>query len=178
MNIYVKVYLFKEVQRIIASDDTNYVDIVDNQIMLKYPHFLKELYALKIEAKFLEVSGSHSRIVKFKDKNTCNLLLSFARNSSLRRYFQHASPTIQERFKWSKQATEALIHIHEKYIIYCDINFNNLLLDECFDIKFCDFQNRFLISDGRVSVDGGASENIKSRMPRSDYSQDSDVDSN
>lgn len=170
MEIHVQPYFPEGVLRIIASGGTNYVGLVDENTVLKYPHFAEDLDALEIEAKLLKASGSHPRIVEFKGKNTNGLLLGFARNGSLGRYLQHFNPTIQDRLKWSKQATEALTHLHGKRIIHCDINLNNLLLDECLDVKLCDFQGRLLTSDGRVVVDGGASENVKSRMPRPDYS--------
>lgn len=169
MEIHVQPYYPKGVRQIIASGGTNYVGLVDEYTVLKYPHFSGELDALEIEARLLEASGSHPRIVEFKGRNTSGLLLGFARNGSLGRYLQNFSPTIQDRLKWSKQATEALIHLHEKHIIHCDINVNNLLLDEHLNVKLCDFQGRLLNSDGCVILDGGALENAKSRMPRPDH---------
>lgn len=169
MEIHVLPYFPEGVRQIIASGGTNYVGLVDEHTVLKYPHFPGELVALEIEAKILEAAGYHPRVVEFKGKNANGLLLGFARNGSLNRYLQHASPPIQQKLKWSKQAAEALTHVHEKHIIHCDINVNNLLLDECFNIKLCDFQGRLLSSDGSIAIDGGASENVKSRMPRPDY---------
>jgi serine/threonine protein kinase len=51
---------------------------------------------------------------------------------------------------------------------HCDINANNLLLDENLDMKFADFQGRYLSPDGTILLDGLSSENVKSSMPRSD----------
>ncbi|KAK0109248.1 hypothetical protein ONS96_003070 [Cadophora gregata f. sp. sojae] len=73
-----------------------------------------------------------------------------------------------QKLSWSLQAAEGIAHIHSSSVLHCDINVNNLLLDNALNIKVADFQGRYLAPGGRVLLDGRSSENVKSSMPRSD----------
>lgn len=145
-----------------------YVGLVADHTVLKYPHFPGQLDTLNIEAEILQALESHPRVVEFKGRSASGILLGFARNGSIASYLRHTKPTIQERLNWSRQAAAALVYLHRKRFIHCDINVNNLLLDEELSFKLCDFQGRLLPTNGNIVFKGGASENIKSFMPRSD----------
>jgi serine/threonine protein kinase len=79
----------------------------------------------------------------------------------------NVSPTTSQRLKWAQQAAEGMAYIHRLGVLHCDTNANNLL-DEDLDIKFADFQRRYLSLDGTILLNGLSSENVKSSMPRSD----------
>ena len=61
-----------------------------------------------------------------------------------------------------------MTYIHNSGILHRDTNLNNLLLDEELNIKFADFQGRYLSPEGDIILDGFSSENVESFMPRSD----------
>jgi Protein tyrosine and serine/threonine kinase len=83
-------------------------------------------------------------------------------------YLRVHNPHTLLRPKWSQQAAEETAYVHTRAVLHCDINVNNLLLDENLNIKLVDFQGRYLAPDGTVLLDGRSSENVKSPMPRSD----------
>ena len=95
-------------------------------------------------------------------------MLDYAPHGSVANYVEDNTITELQRLKWSRQSTEAVVVIHEKGVIHCDIKTQNLLLDENLDIKLCDFQGRLIGPDGQV-LDGRSCENPKSFMPREDY---------
>jgi serine/threonine protein kinase len=61
-----------------------------------------------------------------------------------------------------------MAYIHKLGVLHRDTNANNLLLDKNLNIKFADFQGRYLSPDGTILLDGLSSENVKSFMPRPD----------
>jgi serine/threonine protein kinase len=96
--------------------------------------------------------------------------LEYAINRSVAWYLKQAnvSPTTSQRLKWAQQAAEGMAYIHKMGVLYCDTNANNLLLDKTLNIKFADFQGRYMSPDSTVILDGLSSENVKPSMPRSD----------
>lgn len=158
------------VKRSVGSAGGSYIGLIDDHTVLKYP--LREedkLDRLDIEAQILEAAGSNLRIIEFKGKHPNGLLLGYACNGSVREYLQHASPTNQERLKWSKQAAEAVAYIHKKRILHCHLTADCLLLDENLDIKLCSLGGKLLTPDGRIVIEGDTWIFAKESMPRDDY---------
>lgn len=52
------------------------------------------------------------------------------------------------RLKWCRQAAEALVVLHLKGIIHCNLHTNNLLLDDNLNALLSDFQGTFKDFDG------------------------------
>lgn len=69
------------------------------------------------------------------------------------------SPQIQD--KWIPQAAEALVFIHSKDFIHCDIHPRNFLLDSELDVQLRDFAGSLF-----TSLDGKAMESTKFFLPR------------
>lgn len=149
----------------------SFIGIVDDTTILKYPKSPGDKTALAIldlEAQILTTIGSHKHIIGYKGQREDGLLLERAQHGSIAQFLKQHKPTWQQRLAWARQATEAIAVIHRAGIIHCDINVNNLLLDDSLTVKLCDFQGRLLRPDGSVDKDGLARENIKSFMPRAD----------
>ncbi|KAL8798545.1 MAG: hypothetical protein Q9182_006578 [Xanthomendoza sp. 2 TL-2023] len=120
---------------------------------LQRPHLFEALEILDLEARILTTIGPHKHIIGYKGPREDGLLLERAQRGTL-------APFLEEQ---SNKATEACVGV-----IQCDINVNNLLLDDDLAVKLCDFQELLLRPDGSVEKDGLARENIKSSMPRAD----------
>ncbi|MCJ1257736.1 hypothetical protein MMC24_005562 [Lignoscripta atroalba] len=162
-------YLPPGVQKILSTGSMNFIGFLDDNTVLKYPHEAEQGQAsLGVEAAILKVLGSHPRIVKLKGEEKSGLRLELVPHGRLDEYLKNAASPIsrRDRLKWCRQAAEATAYIHQNGVIHCDIRLGNLLLDENFDIKMCDFQGIYRAPDGMV-LDGGAGENTKSSLPRS-----------
>ena len=149
----------------------SFIGTVDETTILKYPKTPGDKTALSnidLEAQILTTIGPHKHIIGFKGQREDGLLLERAPRGSIVHFLKDYTPTWQQRLSWARQATEAVAVIHRAGVIHCDINVNNLLLDDHLTIKLCDFQGRLLRLDGSVDKDGLARENIKSFMPRAD----------
>lgn len=178
------------VKSVIASGGSNFIGLVDENTVLKYPNLpsgeslgldfenekvyriLRQEHqlGLNVEEQILEILGQHHRIISFKGKHEDGLLLEYMPNGSVADYLYNANPrpSIKERLKWALQAAEAVAYIHTKGVLHCDVGVGNLLLDKDLNIKLCDFQGKILHPDGTVRLDGESAEDTKSSMPRSD----------
>jgi len=74
---------------------------------------------------------------------------------------KHDSVSIQLRLKRITQTAEALVFLHSKNVIHCDIHPNNILVDEHLNVRLCDFAGS-LFGD----LDGGALESTRFFLPR------------
>ena len=149
----------------------SFIGTMDETTILKYPKTPGDKMALTIldlEAQILTTIGSHKHIIGYKGQREDGLLLERARRGSIAQFLKDYTPTWQQRFAWARQATAAVAVTHRAGVIHCDVNVNNLLLDDNLTVKLCDFQGRLLRADGSVDRDGLARENIKSFMPRAD----------
>ena len=169
--IYRPFYKPEGVTEFLGLGADSFIGIVDETTILKYPKTPGDttaLATLDIEAQILMSIGSHKYIIGYKGKREDGLLLERAQHGSIAQFFKTHKPTLQQRLTWARQATEAIAVTHRAGVIHCDINFNNLLLDDNLTVKLCDFQGLLLRPDGSVDKDGLARENIKSFMPRAD----------
>jgi len=174
MEIEIIRYYAPGVTAIIASSFSYFLGRIDDNTVLKYPHEenpdIDTQARLTIEAQIYKILGDHDRIVKFKGGDGRGICLEYAINGSVAQYLNqtNVTPTTSQRFKWAQQAAEGMAYIHKMGVLHCDTNSNNLLLDKNLNIKFADFQGRYLSSDGTIILNGLSSENVKSFMPRSD----------
>jgi serine/threonine protein kinase len=159
---------------ILATSFDYCIGRIDHETVLKYLHKkqspdIEAQENLAIEAQIYTILGRHDRIIKFKGGNALQgLRLEYATNGSVAQYLKLHDPSIVQKLRWSQQAAEGTAYIHALNVLHCDLNVNNLLLDNDLDIKLADFQGRYLALDGSVLLDGRSSENVKSSMPRSD----------
>lgn len=157
------------VKRFLGLGGNCFVGLVDENTVLKYVRVPNDGVAkasLDAEARIYEAIGTHQRIIKFKGRQDNGILLEYAPGGSLSEYLLQNNPSIQQRVKWVRQVCEAITVIHDKDVIHCDLKANNLLLDASMNVKLCDFQGRLFGLSGKLEQDGGASENSKSFMPR------------
>ena len=180
----------KGVKYLLAAGASNYVAIVDEDTVLKYPlvppdeddvytakgwtyrrNFRERaVKGLDVEGRILRILGHHPRIVRLKQKHEAGILLEHMPNGSVGKYLRGVAPTtpLAQRLKWAWQAAQGLAYIHRKNVLHCDISVGNLLLDADLNIKLSDFQGRLLSPLGTVILDGGAIESTLSSMPRPD----------
>ena len=166
---YVEVhrYLPPGVRRIIAAGGRSWIGQVDETKVLKYPWFPKGMAGIQIESKMFDVLGSHPRVIQSKGMTKDGLLLEFAQNGDLNGYLvAHPEVSLQRRLAWCIQAAEAVVHIHSKRVLHCDIRHGNFLLDSNLDLKLADFQGQHFSHDGRVILDGLSLESTKAYLPR------------
>ncbi|KAL9033168.1 MAG: hypothetical protein Q9180_006094 [Flavoplaca navasiana] len=170
-DIYRPFYKPEGVTEFLGLGSDSFIGAVGETTVLKYPKTPGDKTALAIldlEAQILTTIGPHKHIVGYRGQREDGLLLERALRGSIAQFLKDYTPTWQQRLAWARQATEAVAVTHRAGVIHCDVNVNNLLLDNDLMVKLCDFQGRLLRPDGSVDKDGLARENIKSFMPRAD----------
>lgn len=160
------------VSEIVGFSFEYFVGLLGDDSVLKYPHMDKDQDAygrLSVEAKFygvLQPDGKHhDRIVEFKGFDNRGICLEYAPNGTISKFLANM-PAPQLRHQWSLQAAEGMAYFHERGVIHCDVNCNNLLLDEHLGVKYVDFQGRHYAPDGTMLLNGFSKESPKSYMPR------------
>ncbi|KAK6225183.1 hypothetical protein QIS74_01230 [Colletotrichum tabaci] len=166
-------YCPPEVKRVLASGGSAFIGEVNDSTVLKYPLSPNgDMSRLEVEKQLLEAVGHHDRIIKFKGSSAVGLYLERAVKGNIYQYLVESTnpspPTIRQRLSWCREATEAVVHVHSRNIIHCDIQPTNLLLDEDLHIKLSDFQGKLLSFDKKVLLDGGSSEPTRFSRPRDD----------
>lgn len=178
------------VSHCIAAGASNYIAVVDEETVLKFPLVPPEeedvyttgglkmrkiiiesaVEGLKVEEQILQRLGKHPRIIRLVEKHEDGLLLEYMANGSVENYLRHVAPntSLRPRLKWARQAAEGLAYIHDKNVLHYDFSIGNLLLDKDLTLKICDFQGRLLDFDGSIILDEGAAESTTSSMPRPD----------
>lgn len=176
---------------IITAGSSNYVALVDDNTVLKYPLAPldeEDLFTPKgqafrrtfrqnaaqgllVEERILRTLGQHPRIIRLKQKkHKDGLLIEYAPNGSVESYLRRVKHNISldQRLKWALQTAEGLAYVHDRNVLHCDLGIGNLLLESNLNIKLSDFQGKLLQPDGTVILDGGVRENTMSWMPRAD----------
>ena len=164
-------YKPKGVSEFLGLGTDSFIGAVDETTILKFPKTQGDktaLATLDLEAQILRTIGPHTHVIDFKGQREDGLLLERVLYGSIAQFLKDCTPTWQQKLSWVHQATEAVAVTHMAGVIHCDINVNNLLLDDHLMVKLCDFQGLLLGPDGSVELDGLARENIKSSMPRTD----------
>ncbi|KAF1994487.1 kinase-like protein [Amniculicola lignicola CBS 123094] len=164
---YIEPWYPPGVTEFLSGGNTARLGLLQNGTVLKYVRDREDPNAfrsLDIEHSILSALGQHERIVKYLGKHEHGILLQQALNGDIRSYMlkhKHDNISVQLRQKWTTQAAEALVYIHLKGIVHCDLHPNNFLLDEKLDIQLCDFAGSLF---GRL--DGGAMESTRFFLPR------------
>ncbi|KAL4790660.1 kinase-like protein [Aspergillus venezuelensis] len=166
------------VKQHIASGGSSYIGEVDETTVMKYPRSPGEeedLERLGIEKQIREVLASpgHKRIIAMKGstEDGTGLYLERAINGTVADYLLESGlpvPLLEKRISWCREATEAVVYVHSKNVLHCDIQPTNLLLDKGLHIKLTDFQGRHLAEDGTVLLDGWSGEPTRFSCPRED----------
>ncbi len=169
MEIEIPFYFPEHVREFLAVCGNSFIDVVDETTVFKYPRIPGDesaIASLNAEAQIFKAIGPHERIIRFQGQRGVGLLIDYAPHGSLGRYLTKNSTALQQRLRWPCQAIEAVVVIHSKGVIHCDIKPSNLLLDEELNAKLCGFQGRLFRPNGEIESDGGSSENPKFFMPR------------
>ncbi|KAJ5726494.1 uncharacterized protein N7483_007851 [Penicillium malachiteum] len=130
-------------------------------VVLKYPRymwwhaeamgrhpFVQDIKrSFQVEEKFLDLLGTHPRIIRYigVSDEPRGLLLGEASDGDLQNYIdQHYHDVdLSLRLKWCFQAAEAVHYIHQKGVIHSDLRPENFLLHSDskskLDLLLCDF---------------------------------------
>ncbi|KAF2457147.1 kinase-like domain-containing protein [Lineolata rhizophorae] len=150
-----------------SGGNTARLGLLPDGTLLKYVRDRENrnaLNSLNVEHSIFSALGQHDRIVKYLGKHEHGILLQLALNGDICSYIskrEHDSISLQLLQKWTTQAAEALVFIHSKGVIHCDIHPNNFLLDEQLDVQLCDFAGSLF-----GNLDGGAMESTRFFLPR------------
>lgn len=156
-----------EVLKIISGGNTAYLGLLPNNSVLKYPADKDDRFstqALAIEHCILSTLGNHERIVRYMGKHPSGLCFKFEVNGDVKRYMSQMAPrniSHRDRIRWSIQATEALVYVHSRGVIHCDIHPSNFLIDDRFDLRLCDFSGSLF-----GNLDGTGMESVRYFLPR------------
>ncbi|KAK4112599.1 kinase-like protein [Canariomyces notabilis] len=167
-HIVLKSYTPHRIKRLIdPSGGSCNIGEIDDTTVLKYPRVKEDMKRVRIEAKMLEVLGSHPRIVQFTGLTDDGLLLEFMPNGNVHDYLSaHPDVPLHRRLAWCVQAAEAVAYIHSRRALHCDIRHDNFLLDANLDLKLAYFQGQHFSPTGAVVLDGGSCESARAWLPR------------
>ncbi|KAJ5432161.1 uncharacterized protein N7458_011317 [Penicillium daleae] len=141
--LHVRRYYPLGVSEIIGRGGASFIGVLDESTVLKYPCIPGNNEGIQTEARLLEAIGSHPRIIATEGLTKYGLVLQRASTGCLNDYIDYIAslPAIpfDRKLLWRKQTAEAVSVIHEKHVIHCDINLQNLLLDKHLDLLLADF---------------------------------------
>lgn len=157
------------------AGSTCYIGFLPGQkTVLKYAFNDDNRSYVEVEARIFDALGSHPHILKYHGKNEHGLILDYAANGSVKQYLEKSpfTPT-KQRVTWCRELVEAMVHIHSKSVLHCNISASNLLLDVSLSSKLADFQGTLKdpVTDATI-VTGGITEVSKWYLPR-DFGADS-----
>ena len=157
------------------AGSTCYIGFLPGQkTVLKYAFNDDNRSYVEVEARIFDALGSHPHILKYHGKNEHGLILDYAANGSVKQYLEKTPSTpTKQRVTWCRELVEAMVHIHSKSVLHCNISASNLLLDAFLSSKLADFQGT--LKDpvtGATVVTGGVTEVSKWYLPR-DFGADS-----
>ncbi|KAF1990327.1 kinase-like protein [Aulographum hederae CBS 113979] len=114
------------------------------QTVIKFPHSISDAPAIDIERKIyerFEEHGGHKHIVRYHGTFEHAIRLEYVPNWNFKRYLDTNRETItqQQTLTWARQLADALSFVHERQVIYGDLNVHNVLLDANLDVKLADF---------------------------------------
>ena len=167
-------YFPQGVRRILASGTSAFIGEVDSSTILKYPlERGGDLSRLRHEHKLLQLVGPHDRVIAIADRGLTDdgLYLERASNGALLTVANESelnTLSLRKRVTWSREVAEAVVHVHSKNIIHCDINPTNILLDDNLHIKLADFQGCYLNKEGEILLPALVGEPCRYFCPRTD----------
>jgi len=148
-----------------SGGNTACLGLLPDGTLLKYVRDRDDhraLNGLNVEHCILSALGQHDRIVKYLGKHDFGILLQLAPNGDIYSYISaRDNISLRQRQSWVIQAAEALVFIHSKGVIHCDIHPNNFILDEELNLRLCDFAGSLF-----GILDGGAMESVRFFLPR------------
>lgn len=104
-----------------------------------------------LEADIYKMIGPHPRVPRVYgyDPETYCLTLEYLPNGDLETYIRRHGDSIssRRRYRWIRQAAEAVRLLHALGIIHSDIHPRNFLLDAHLNLKIADFAGAMLVSD-------------------------------
>lgn len=167
-HIYLEPYTPPGVKRLVdPSGGSCNIGEIDDTTVLKYPREKEDMEQVRIEAKMLDLLGSHPRIIQSKGLTKHGLLLEFMPNGNAHDYLSaHSDVSLDQRLAWCVQAAEAVAYIHSRRVLHCDIRHDNFLLDANLDLKLADFQGEHFSPTGAIVLDGGSLESARAWLPR------------
>lgn len=160
----------EEVKSYLANGGANYVGVVDDTTVLKYPHIKGELEHLRMEAARYTALGPYQHLVAFKGLSKDGIRLERV-TYRLRDYLVHATTTQKDQI--CLQAIRTVQFFHSKRYFHCDIKVDNMLVDDHGNLKFCDLEGQLSCDDGTVSIHPTGQESGKSRWPGPDCEEHS-----
>lgn len=100
------------------------------------------------EIMFFKSVISYKYIIKcLKIEDNDNIILEYVENGSIYEYIKNNNG----KDKWIYQICDALLFIHNNSFIHGDLNTQNILLDNEYNIKLCDFGKSKKINESALS---------------------------
>ncbi|RDA95351.1 hypothetical protein CP533_3447 [Ophiocordyceps camponoti-saundersi (nom. inval.)] len=164
------------VHKILACGSTAFIGKIDDFTVLKYPRERGYLACIEHEHRLLEIVGSHERIIAIAGQGLtdCGLYLERASNGDLATFVlgsRQGDMSLRNRIAWCRELVEALVHVHSKRVIHCDVRPANVLLDDDLHIKLADFQGCLLDDNGEVLVSTLVGEPWRYYCPRNESTE-------
>ncbi|KAI7321510.1 hypothetical protein KC326_g2157 [Hortaea werneckii] len=118
---------------------------------------------LETEKQVYERLNGAPGIAECVECTSNGILLQYYPNGALSEYIaRNPRPSVFWRWKWIRQATEAIAGCHEKGVLVFDIALRNFLLADDFSLRLIDFSNSSLIPTAEdidmAEVDGSTTK--------------------
>ncbi|KAI9841874.1 MAG: hypothetical protein M1837_000344 [Sclerophora amabilis] len=114
-------------------------------VVLKVPHRSSERRFIDVEKQVYErLANGHDGILRYYGPLHDGLLLQHAAHLQIRSILAQEDikapfSSLSLRVRWIRQIVEAVVFVHSKGILHCDISCNNVFVDNDFDAKLGDF---------------------------------------
>lgn len=103
--------------------------------------------SFKKEIRFYKNVKNYDNIVKFYEANDKNeIILEYVTNGTIYENLEIINDK-DIKFKWIKQLGNTLEYIHSLGYAHGDLNLSNILLDNNYNIKLCDFGKSYILNE-------------------------------
>jgi serine/threonine protein kinase len=135
----------KREQKFIARGVSGIIEQITESMVVKHAISQSDKHAIALEMSIYERLGPHPSITRYYkypcDEGTLRLeLLQCSLKDRLHQLSKDGKvPSKDCLFRWARQLTEGLAHIHSCRVNHVDVGCQNVLIDWNDNVKLCDF---------------------------------------